>query len=152
MTGAARNRRRYDTSIDRAGLALGVGSLLGGLLIFGLIVAGGQRDPIALAIGFVLGTIFSAIAITAVCGPLWLVMHVAGLRGARHAALVAGVTAMGLFSGAQLHGFGAFSLHPLDQHTRVLRWASAGATSLLIALIAAAIGLAMWRIAYRSRD
>jgi hypothetical protein len=152
MTGAARTQRRYDTSIDRAGLALGAGSLLGGVLILGLLVAGGQHDPLALAAGLALGTIFSAIAITAVCGPLWLVMHVAGLRRARYAALVAGVTAMGIFTGAQTHGFGLFTLAPLDQRAWLLRWISAAATSLLIALIAAAIGLVMWRIAYRLRD
>lgn len=40
--------RRYDTTIDRAGLALGVGSAFAGLIVLGLLLLGGKRDPISL--------------------------------------------------------------------------------------------------------
>jgi hypothetical protein len=123
--------RRYDTTIDRAGLALGVGSVFAGLIVLGLLLIAG-------------------IAITAVGGPLWLVMHVAGLRRARHAALVGAVTALAIFVGAQTYGFGLFEMPPMDSRALLFRWISAVASSGILALFAAGIGALMWRIAYRS--
>lgn len=146
---ATRARQRYDTSIDRAGLALGMGSGLAGGIILGLLLLGGQRDPLALASGWVIGSVLSACAITAVAGPLWLVMHVAGFRCARHAALVGAVTAMAIFVGAQTYGFGLFEMPVMDNRTWLYRAASAVASSALLAALAALIGVAMWRIAYR---
>jgi hypothetical protein len=144
--------RQYDTSLDRAGLALGAGSALAGSLVFGLLLLGGTRDPLSLAIGWGIGSVFSAIAITAVAGPLWLVLHVAGFRRARHAAMVGAGTAMAIFTGAQTYGFGMLAMPVMDPSSWLFRWASALATSALLAAAAALIGAAMWRIAYRRGD
>ncbi|MBO9624248.1 MAG: hypothetical protein J7500_16180 [Sphingomonas sp.] len=149
MGDRARAPQRYDTSIDRAGLALGVGSMLAGGIILGLLLLGGQRDPLALAWGWVIGCVVSACAITAVAGPLWLVMHVAGLRSARYAALVGAVTVMAVFVGAQTYGFGLFAMPAMDNQTWLYRIASAVGSSALLAALAALIGVAMWRVAYR---
>ncbi len=146
---ATRAAYRYDTTIDRAGLALGVGSALAGTIILGLLLLGGQRDPAALAIGWLIGTLFSAFAITAVAGPLWLVMHVAGLRRARYAALVGAITAMAIFVGAQTYGFGLLEMPEMDGRAWLYRLLSAILSSLLLAGLAALIGVAMWRVAYR---
>jgi hypothetical protein len=141
--------RRYDTTIDRAGLALGVGSAFAGLIVLGLLLLGGKRDPISLVSGWLIGSLIAGIAITAVGGPLWLVMHVAGLRRARHAALVGAVTALAIFVGAQTYGFGLFEMPPMDNRALLFRWISAVASSAILALFAAGIGALMWRIAYR---
>jgi hypothetical protein len=144
-----RVQRRYDTTIDRAGLALGAGSALAGLVVLGLLLLGGQRDPLDLLRGWLIGSLFSAIAITAVGGPIWLVLHVAGLRRAWHAGLVGALIAMMLFTGAQTYGFGLLEMPSIDSRTWLFRWLSALATSAILAAFAAAIGAAMWRIAYR---
>ncbi|RYY28545.1 MAG: hypothetical protein EOP62_03495 [Sphingomonadales bacterium] len=136
-------------SIDRAGLALAAGSMLAGGIVLGLLALGGQRDPLTLTSGWMIGTLFSGIALTAVGGPLWLVMHVAGLRKPHHAALVGAVTAMAIFVGAQTYGFGIFQMPPMDNGAWIYRWLSALASSAVLALIAALIGLVMWRVAYR---
>ncbi|RYD50512.1 MAG: hypothetical protein EOP60_11490 [Sphingomonadales bacterium] len=150
---AMRAPRRYESSIDRAGIALGTGSVLAGGIVLGLLLLGGQRDPLALASGWIIGSVFAGIAITAVGGPLWLVMHVAGLRRARHAALVGAVTAMAIFVGAQTYGFGLFEKPPMDSSAWIYRWLSALASSAVLAAIAACIGAVMWRVAYRpARD
>jgi hypothetical protein len=146
---ATRAPRRYDTTIDRLGLALGAGSVLAGTIVLALVLMGGQRDPLGLAMGWLIGSVFGGIGITAVAGPLWLVMHVAGLRRARHAALVAAVTAMAIFVGAQTYGFGMFEMPPMDGRTWLFRWLSALASSTVLAVLAAGIGVVMWRIAYR---
>jgi hypothetical protein len=142
-------QRRYDTTIDRAGLALGAGSGLAGLVVFALLLLGGQRDPLALLGGWLIGSIFSAVAITAVGGPIWLTCHVAGLRRAWHAAAVGALIALLLFTGAQTYGFGTLGMPAIDGRTWLFRWLSALATSAILAMFAAAIGAAMWRIAYR---
>lgn len=139
----------YETTLDRAGFALGAGSGLAGLIVLVLLVLGGGRDPLSLAFGWAIGSLFAGIAITAVGGPLWLVMHVAGLRRARYAALVGAITAMAIFVGAQTYGFGMFEMPPMDSRTLLYRWLSALATSGVLAGFAAAIAAAMWRIAYR---
>ncbi|WP_137864331.1 MULTISPECIES: hypothetical protein [unclassified Sphingomonas] len=141
--------QRYDTSIDRAGLALGVGSGFAGLVVLALLLLGGKRDPLSLVSGWLIGSLIAGIAITAVGGPLWLVMHVAGLRRARHAALVGAVTALAIFVGAQTYGFGLFEMPPMDSRALLFRWISAVASSAILALFAAGIGALMWRIAYR---
>lgn len=141
--------RHYEMSIDRAGLALGVGSILVGGIVLGLLLLGGKRDPLTLVTGWAIGSVFAGIAITAVGGPLWLVMHVAGLRRPRHAALVGAVTAMAIFVGAQTYGFGLFVMPPMDNGAWIYRWVSAIASSALLAIVAAAIGAVMWRVAYR---
>jgi len=144
--------RRYDITLDRAGLALGVGSLLCGLVVLVLIALGGQRDPLNLAAGWLVGTVLSGFGITAVGGPIWLAMHVAGWRRAHHAALVGAVAALTVFIGAQTYGFGLLAMPAMDSRTLFYRWLSAIGTSAILALVAAGIGAAMWRIAYRRHD
>lgn len=146
---AMRAPRRYEMSIDRAGLALAAGSVLAGGIVLGLLLLGGKRDPLSLVSGWLIGSLIAGIAITAVGGPLWLVMHVAGLRRARHAALVGAVTALAIFVGAQTYGFGLFEMPPMDSRALLFRWISAVASSAILALFAAGIGALMWRIAYR---
>jgi hypothetical protein len=141
--------QRYDTTIDRAGLALGAGSALAGLIVLGLLVLGGKRDALSLVGGWMIGSLIAGIAITAVGGPLWLVMHVAGLRRARHAALVGAVTALAIFVGAQTYGFGLFEMPPMDNRALLFRWISALASSCILALFAGGTAVMMWRIAYR---
>jgi hypothetical protein len=141
--------RRYDTTIDRAGLALGVGSAFAGLIVLALLLLGGKRDALSLVGGWLIGSLISGIAITAVGGPLWLVMHVAGLRRAHHAALVGAVTALAIFVGAQTYGFGLFEMPPMDNRALLFRWISAIASSGILALFAGATAMLMWRIAYR---
>jgi len=145
-------QRQYDATLDRVGLALGVGSALGGCVVLALTLLGGQRDPVPLTMAWLLGTVFIGIGITAVAGPLWLVMHIAGLRRVRHAAWVGAFAALAVFVGAQTWGFGLFEMPVMDNRTLLYRWASALLTSGVLALLAAAIGAIMWRIAYRRQE
>ena len=147
-----RVQRRYDTTIDRAGIALGAGSALAGMIVLALLLLGGQREPLNLLGGWLIGGIFSGLAITAVGGPVWLVMHVAGLRRAWHAALVGAVIAMVIFVGAQTYGFGMLNMPEMDGRTWLFRWLSAMASSVLLAGLAAVIAVIMWRIAYRRNE
>ncbi|MDF7776631.1 hypothetical protein P1X14_15345 [Sphingomonas sp. AOB5] len=147
--GVSRVPKVYETTLDRTGFALGLGALLGGLAVLALVVLGGARDPLPLTGWFLLGSAFSAIAITAVAGPLWLVMHVAGLRRARHAAMVGAGAALAILVGAQTWGFGLLEMPPMDNNTLLYRWISAVLTSAVVAVVAGLIGLAMWRVAYR---
>ncbi|MFS2111164.1 hypothetical protein ACCC88_15850 [Sphingomonas sp. Sphisp140] len=149
MNDSAKAAQRYDTSIDRAGLALGAGSAFAGLIVLVLLLLGGKRDPLSLVSGWLIGSLIAGIAITAVGGPLWLVMHVAGLRRARHAALVGAITALAVFVGAQTYGFGLFEMPPMDNRALLFRWISALASSGILALFAAGTATLMWRIAYR---
>ena len=148
---AIRAPYRYETTIDRVGLALGVGSAIGGTVALGLTLLGPQRDAVSLVMAWMLGALFVGIGITAVAGPLWLVMHVAGLRRARHAALVGAVTALALFIGAQTYGFGLIDVPVIDSRTWMFHWISAIATSAILGVIAAGMGVVMWRIAYRKQ-
>ncbi|MES2445297.1 MAG: hypothetical protein V4574_20925 [Pseudomonadota bacterium] len=145
---AMRAPQSYEATLDRVGLSLGVGAALGGTLVLGLFLLGGERNPMNLTTAWLLGTVFVGIGITAVAGPLWLVMHVAGLRRARHAALVGALAALAIFVAAQTWGFG-FNAPIMDNRTWLFRWASALLTSGVLAILAAAIGAIMWRIAYR---
>ncbi|WP_051683316.1 hypothetical protein [Sphingomonas sp. UNC305MFCol5.2] len=147
-----RVQRRYDTTIDRAGIALGAGSALAGVIVLVLLLLGGQREPLNLLGGWLIGGIFSGLAITAVGGPVWLVMHVAGRRRAWHAALVGAVIAMVIFVGAQTYGFGMLDMPEMDGRTWLFRWLSAMASSVLLAGLAAVIAVIMWRIAYRRNE
>ena len=94
---ASRGSRQYETTLDRAGLALGAGSILGGSVVLGLQMLGGTGDPMTLVTGWLLGAMFVAFGITAAAGPLWLVLHVAGLRGMSHAALTGAVVSLAIF-------------------------------------------------------
>lgn len=144
---ATRAAPRYDASIDRAGLALGAGSLAAGAIALILLALGGAGTPLALVGGGLLATLLSAVAIVAVAGPPWLLLHLAGRRRAHHAALTGGIVALLLFVAAQTRSFGLGG--GWDDGSGGVRWASALATALFFAIAAAAIGVLMWRIAYR---
>ncbi len=144
--------RRYEATIERAGWSLAAGSALGGLIVLGLVLRGGQYDPLALAAAWALGSVLMGLGITAVAGPLWLVMHVAGWRRPRHAAIVGAIASLAIFVGAQTYGFGLLDMPPTDNRALLYRWLSATATSGVIAVAAALIGLVMWRIAYRRQQ
>lgn len=141
--------RDYRTSIEGVGKALGVGSTLGGLLILMLLIGAGQRAPLALGAGLLLGGLFTGIALAAVGGPIWLVLHVLGLRRGRCAALVTGMLGLGLYLGAQGYGTALYTIAPIDTRSWLLGLLLKIAQSLVVALLAGGIGLAMWRIAYR---
>ncbi|MFX7548825.1 hypothetical protein ABTJ50_21025, partial [Acinetobacter baumannii] len=70
-----------------------------------LVSAGGLPDPVTIVATLLVGWLLSAMAITAVAAPVWLVLHLAGRRGARHAALTGGVIGFVVFLAAQTHGF-----------------------------------------------
>lgn len=140
---------KYDTTLDRAGLALATGGLLGGFVVLVLVIAAGQRDMLALLAAGLLGTLFTTLGITAVAGPVWLVLHLAGYRRAWHAGVLGAVVALVMFVAGQTYGFGLFEGPPSDDRTMYFRWFSALATSAVIALVASGIAVAMWRVAYR---
>lgn len=141
--------RGYDTTLDRAGLALAAGGLLGGVFTSVLVAIGGPPSPLGIAVGFLVGMVITAMAAVAVAGPLWLVAHALGRRGPWSAAVIGAVAGFALFLGGQTYGFGLFAMPPTDARTLMFRWISAVATSLILASLSALIGLAMWRVAYR---
>ncbi|MET3725236.1 hypothetical protein [Sphingomonas trueperi] len=128
--------------------ALAAGSTLGGLLILLLLIAAGQRAPLALLAGWAVGTLFAGLALAAVGGPIWLLLHAIGLRRGRYAAAVTGLLGLGLFVGAQ-SGEGMFSLAPIDTRSWLLGLAFKLAQAAAVTLLAGGIGFGMWRIAYR---
>lgn len=143
--------RRYDTAIDRIGLALGAGSVMLGVAATLLLLPGGAYTGRSLALGFLLGTLFGAVALVVLAGPLWLALHAAGVRGPVSAALTGMAAALAGMVAVQTRGFGLFDAQPLASDAALFRWVSALLTASLGALLAAGIALAMWRIAYRRR-
>lgn len=143
--------RGYDTTLDRAGLALAAGGLLGGLITAVLVAIGGPPSPLGLVVGFVVGTVITAMTVIAISGPLWLICHVLGRRGPGMAGLIGALAGFALFLGGQTYGFGLFEMPPTDARSLLFRWLSGIATSLILAAISAGIGLTMWRVAYRRR-
>lgn len=140
-----------ETTLDRAGLALGAGGLLGGTVWLVLALGSGTASALAVATAFILGTVFTTLGIAAVGVPVWLVLHLGGKRRLGHAAIAGAAIGFGLFLFAQTYGFGLLDAPPSDGSTLLYRWASAVATSLLLAGVAAAIATVMWVIAYRPR-
>lgn len=126
-----------------------MGAVLGGATTLVLVAAGGQFSPANLIVAFLLGTLLSAIAIVAVAGPVWLILHLSGKRGPSSAVLTGAFLAFLLLLAGQTWGFGLAAMPPIDGRTLLYRWASAAAVSLLAAGIGATIGWAMWRVAYR---
>lgn len=141
--------RRYETTLDRAGFALAAGGALGGVLVVALVLAGGQSDAASLLTAWALGALFVTLGIAAVAAPLWLGFHVMGWRRPWHAAALGAALALIVFVAGQTHGFGLLDAPPSDARAILFRWLSAFATSALVALAAAGIALAMWRVAYR---
>ena len=144
--------RRYETTLDRAGFALATGGGLGGLLVALLVLAGGEGGLVSLLTAWALGALFVTLGIAAVAAPLWLWLHVIGRRKPWHAAALGAVLALIVFVAGQTHGFGLIDAPPSDDRTLLFRWLSAIATSALVALAAAGIALAMWRVAYRPSE
>ncbi len=139
----------YETSLDRAGLALGAGGILGGLLTVLLVVAGRSASWFALPVGFVIGAVITVMAVVAVGGPLWVFAHATGRRGPRSAITIGALAGFVLFLCGQTYGFGLFTMPPIDGRTLLFRWISGVATSLILAVICAGIAWTMWRVAYR---
>ncbi len=150
VSGMASDDARHETTLDRAGLAITAGGLIGGAICSGLTAMGASAGPLGLVAAFVLGALVCALAITAVAAPIWIFMHLSGRRRAGHAALVGAATGFVVFVFGQTYGFGMFDAPPSDIQTLLFRWASAVATSVVLAAIAAVIGIVMWLIAYRS--
>lgn len=140
---------RYRSSLDRAGLSLAMGAGLGGAFACVLVALGGPPSMLALPVGFVIGALITAMAVVAVGGPLWIVAHATGRRGPKTAVLIGAAAGFALFLAGQTYGFGLFAMPPIDDRTLMFRWASAMATSLILAGVSAFIALAMWRVAYR---
>jgi hypothetical protein len=139
---------RYCTTIDRIGHALAAGAGLGGAVMLVLTLLGGTFGPLHLLLALFGGALIAAFAIVAVATPVWLVLHLLGWRHPALAALLGALIALLIFVAGQTYGLG-MAMPPMDQRALTFRWISAAATSALVALLAAGIGLAMWRIAYR---
>jgi len=141
--------RRYETSLDRAGLALGAGGLVGGVFAAILVAIGSGPDPLNILVGFVIGMVITAMAAVGIGGPLWVILHAAGRRGPVAATLSGAIAGFALFLGGQTYGFGLFAAPITDERTWLFRWLSAIAVSVVLALVSALIGWTMWRVAYR---
>jgi hypothetical protein len=139
----------YETSIDRMGLAIGTGGLIGGFIATALMIVAGPASTLALAAALVVGSILTALAITALAVVPWALLHLAGRRGPFSAALLGAVIGFLLFLGGQTYGYGLFTMPVMDAGTLAYRWMSAALTSLVIAAIAAGVAVTMWRVAYR---
>ena len=131
----------YVTSLDRAGLALGAGGLLSGLVTMLLVAIGGRHDVLSLGLAWAIGAVLAMLGIVAVAGPVWLILHCANRRGPGTAASTGGALALLLLTAAQIGTSGGA--------VAGYRWGSALATAALFAVVAAGIGWAMQRIAYR---
>lgn len=141
--------KRYETSLDRAGLSLAAGGTMGGLLTVALVAAGRPESWLYLPVGFVIGAIITAMAVVAIGGPLWIVAHAIGKRGPRSAVVLGAFAGFALFLCGQTYGFGLFTQPPMDNRTIIYHWISGAATSLILSLVCAAIAWTMWRVAYR---
>ena len=139
----------YEASLDRAGLALGAGGLVGGAFAAVLVGIGSGVAPVGLIVGFVIGVLITMMAAVAIGGPVWLLCHALGKRGPGIAVAVGALAGFALFLGGQTYGFGLFDMPVTDPPTLLFRWLSAAATSLILALVSALIGWTMWRVAYR---
>jgi hypothetical protein len=149
MAGRAALTAYYETSIDRMGLAIGTGGLMGGAIATALMILAGPASVLALAAALVVGSILTALAITALAVVPWALLHLAGRRGPVSAALLGAAIGFLLFLGGQTYGYGAFTMPIMDAGTLTYRWVSAALTSAVMAAIAAGVGVAMWRVAYR---
>ena len=149
MPGDQAQSRRYETSIDRVGLAIGAGGVMGGAIGVLLMVFAGTHNVGALVGGLLIGSLMTALSITALAAIPWALLHAAGRRGPFAAAMLGAVIGFVLFLGGQTYGYGLFAMPAMDARTLLFRWASGFLTSLIMAAMAAGIAVVMWRVAYR---
>ena len=142
-------RRHYETTLDRVGLALGAGGLMGGIIVSLLMLFAGSAGVGSVALALVVGSLLTALAITALAAIPWALLHASGRNGPIAAALLGGAIGFVLFLGGQTWGYGLFAMPAMDARALFFRWASGVATSLVMAAMAAAIAVVMWRVAYR---
>jgi hypothetical protein len=140
---------RFETSIDRVGLAIGAGGLMGGAIGVLLMAFAGTHDVGALIGGLLVGSLMTALSITALAAIPWALLHAAGRRGPLVAAALGAAIGFVLFLGGQTYGYGIFAAPAMDARTLLYRWASGLLTSLVMAAMAAGIAVVMWRVAYR---
>ena len=139
----------YETSLDRAGWAIATGGLIGGTIAVILLARAGESGVAALVSALLTGAALTALGITALGVLPWTVLHIGGRRGPVSAAALGAAIGFLLFLAGQTYGYGLFGGPEMDGATLLTRWLSAIATSLVIALLAAGIAVAMWRVAYR---
>lgn len=144
-----RRRPLYETSIDRVGLAIAAGGAMGGVIAAVLLAFAGDYGVGALASGLAIGAVLTALGITALAIVPWALLHAGGRRGPGSAALVGATIGFMLFLGGQTYGFGLAHAPVMGGGTWLYRWASAIATSLVMAAMTAGVAVVMWRIAYR---
>ncbi len=152
MSRMVAQRRRYQTSLDRIGLAIGAGGLMGGAIAMLLMLFGGALAIGALAMAFVIGSVLTALAITALAAFPWMLLHAAGRRGPVSAALLGAAIGFVVFLGGQTWIYGLVEMPAMDARTLLFRWASGIATALVMGTMSAGIAVVMWRVAYRRID
>ena len=145
-------RRRYETTLDRVGLAIAAGGLMGGAIAALMMAFGGALGVGTLAMALVMGALLTALAITALAAFPWMLLHAAGRRGPVSAALLGAAIGFVVFLGGQTWLFGIIEMPAMDARTLLFRWASGIATSLVMAAMSAGIAVVMWRVAYRRAD
>lgn len=138
--------RNYHIRMERIGPALAAGGAICGIVAAALLALGGGHDVGSLARAFVLGALFSTLALAAVGGPVWIVCHAIGWRGPVHAALAGALLGFLLFLFGQVEPVAASTAGSLYAWLREL------GSSLILAAIAAAVTLLMWRIAYQRQE
>lgn len=141
--------RHYETSIDRVGLAIGAGGLMGGAICVLLMVFAGTHNVGALFAGLLIGSLMTALSVTALAAIPWALLHASGRRGPIAAAGLGAAIGFVLFLGGQTYGYGLFAMPAIDARALLYRWASGFLTSLIMAAMAAGIAVVMWRVAYR---
>jgi len=145
-------RRRYETNLDRVGLAIAAGGLMGGAIAMLMMAFGGALSVVTLATALVVGSLLTALAITALAAFPWMLLHASGRRGPVSAALLGAAIGFVVFLGGQTWIFGILEIPAMDARTLLFRWASGIATSLVMAAMSAGIAVVMWRVAYRRVD
>jgi hypothetical protein len=138
---------RYQTTLDRTGLALAAGGMLYGVLTVLLALGNGGRDIGVFVEMFAIGTLLAMMAITATFGPLWLALHASGRRGPGHAAALGGVVALALWAAAAEDALKSYAFATTG--VAAIGWLRAIGVALIFTAIAAAVALVMWRVAYR---
>lgn len=138
----------YRATPDRAGWALLTGALGGGGAIALAQVAGGERDPLALAATVAGGALLAAAAIAAIGGPAWWLCQRRGRRGPVAAALTGGLVGFVAMLMVGTAGFG-IGLPPTDALTLAFRWTSAAAVAGFAGVAGAGVATAMWLVGYR---